>query len=158
MGITRHPLFVDPGGAEEFPADRALVRRLQASFAHAATRDEELTIRFYERLFAVQPALRPMFPADMGQQREKLFATLAEVVAHLHDPVKSKRLLEDLGRAHAGYGALERHYPIVCDCLASALAQVSGTQWDAELDAEWRRLLEMLSAIMIRGARQDVGR
>jgi hemoglobin-like flavoprotein len=157
MGITKHPLFVDPGGAEDLPADRALIRRLQASFARAAARDGDLTERFYARLFSAQPGIRAMFPTDMQQQREKLFATLAEVMSHLHDPVGSRSLLEDLGRAHAVYGAREHHYPIVCDCLASALADVSGTHWNAELDQDWRTLLERLSAIMIQGARQSSG-
>jgi hemoglobin-like flavoprotein len=153
MGVTKHPLFVEDGGAGAIPPDRALIRRLQASFARAAAKDGELTERFYARLFESHPELRALFPNDMSEQREKLFATLAEVVAHLHDPSSSKRVLEELGREHAGFGALESHYPIVCDMLARALADVSGEAWTAEIDSDWRRALEMLSAIMIAGAR-----
>src|SRR6187397_3219577 len=121
MGVTKHPLFVD-GGPAEVPPDRALIRRLQASFARATAQDGVLADRFYARLFAEHPELRTMFPADMAMQKLKLFATLAEVVAHLQDPASSKVVLEELGRAHASFGAVDAHYPIVCDMLTKALA------------------------------------
>jgi nitric oxide dioxygenase len=153
MGITKHPLFVD-GGLGAIPPDRALMRRLQASFARATT-SGILAERFYARLFQEHPELRAMFPSDMTAQKEKLFATLAEVVAHLHDRESSKRVLEELGREHAGFGAREEHYPIVCDNLARALADASGDAWNAELDRDWRRTFELLSSIMIDPAREE---
>jgi hemoglobin-like flavoprotein len=154
MGVTKHPLYSgasDPGGV---PIDRGLVARLQTSFARAAAQGDALADRFYARLFAGNPELRSMFPSDMTEQKEKLFATLAEVVAHLHDPVSSIRALDELGREHATFGARAEHYPIVCDALARALAEVSGNGWSDELDRDWRGALQLLSAIMIEAAKE----
>jgi hemoglobin-like flavoprotein len=155
MGITKHPLYSGAGDPSDVPIDRALIGRLQASFARAAAHGDALADRFYARLFGGHPELRSMFPADMTEQKEKLFATLAEVVAHLYDPVVSVRALDELGRAHATYGARPEHYPIVCDALARALAEVSGAAWSDELERDWRGALELLSTIMIDAAKQQ---
>ena len=34
---------------------------------------ERLTQLFYDRLFAVAPGVRPLFPADMKEQQARLF-------------------------------------------------------------------------------------
>jgi nitric oxide dioxygenase len=155
MGVTKHPLFVDDGSSGAIPPDRALIRRLQSSFAHAAASEGKLAERFYARLFAAEPEVRALFPADMAAQQEKLFATLAQVVVHLQNPAITRPMLEDLGREHTGFGAKEAHYPLVCEMLTRALADVSGDAWNAELEHDWRRALELLSAIMIAGAREQ---
>lgn len=154
MSISKHPLFVEGGDSMDLPIDRALVQRMQASYARAVTRGDALADRFYARLFTAHPEVRSLFPDDMTEQKDKLFATLSEVVMHLADPRASKRVLEDLGREHAGFGAREEHYPLVCEALVGALAEISGDDWNADLDRDWRRMLAMLSAIMIEAARQ----
>ena len=41
---------------------------------------------FYDRLFDVAPTLRPMFPADMRDQKRKLFVMIATAV-HAEVPI-----------------------------------------------------------------------
>ncbi len=62
------------------------VRLVRDSFAAVAPRAEEAAAAFYERLFALDPALRAMFPADLAGQRRKLVAALAAAVSGLDRP------------------------------------------------------------------------
>src|SRR3984885_11520067 len=50
---------------------------VQQSFAKVAPISEAAAVIFYDRLFEVAPSVKPMFPADMTEQRKKLMATLA---------------------------------------------------------------------------------
>ena len=122
MSVTKHPLFLESNTAQSIPVDRELVARLRASFALLAPRADELTALFYARLFAAQPGLRPLFPADMAAQRTKLAQTLAFVVASLEDSAKlrfyaAKKLVEQRGnlldfitRSEKSAAAAEAHF------------------------------------------------
>ena len=53
------------------------VDALETSFDLLAPRGEELMDTFYRRLFALAPAVAPLFAgADMSRQKTKLLATL----------------------------------------------------------------------------------
>ena len=63
--------------------DNAVIERLEASFNLLAPRGEELVERFYANLFAKNPAVRPMFPSDMAEQKKKLLASIVLVIQNL---------------------------------------------------------------------------
>ena len=152
MSVSKHPLFLQANVAEAIPVDRQLIARLRASFALLASRADELTALFYERLFAAHPALRPLFPADMTAQRTKLAQTLAFVVAGLEDREAMRAALERLGRAHVGYGARPEHYPIVAEILVGAMATTAGAHWSEAQERDWRAALERIASAMIAAA------
>ena len=56
------------------------VKLVQESFARVAPIADQAAAIFYDRLFAVAPQVKAMFPTDMTEQRKKLMATLAVVV------------------------------------------------------------------------------
>ena len=56
--------------------DSAMIERLETSFNLLAPRGPELVDRFYAHLFSKHPALRPMFPAEMNEDKNKLLASL----------------------------------------------------------------------------------
>ena len=68
--------------------DEQTIRLLQESFAEVMAIRQEAAALFYERLFAIDPALRPLFSdADMRSQEMKLMAALALVVGKLRQLV-----------------------------------------------------------------------
>ena len=152
MTITRHPLFDDSRSSRPAPLDEALVASLQASFRGLAASADRLVERFYERLFLREPMLRAMFPTEMADQRRKLVAALAFVVANLRDPDQVLPKLKALGASHAAFGAQAAHYPIVCEELVAAMAETAGDAWSAEIEREWRSALHLVSAAMLAGA------
>jgi Globin len=72
-----------------------------------APQADDVAAAFYGELFALDPALRAMFPADLAGQRRKLMAALATAVRALDRPRTIAPALEALGRRHAGYGVLD---------------------------------------------------
>ena len=152
MSITRHPLYDDPRSLAPAPLDEGLALRLEASFRGIAGRADALAERFYERLFRRAPAVRPLFPEDLREQRKKLVAALAFVVQHLRSPDEVLPRLRTLGTAHVRYGARPEHYPVVCDELVLAMGEIAGDAWGQDLERDWRNALHLVSAAMMAGA------
>ena len=59
------------------------IRLVQESFAKVAPISDLAAVMFYDRLFEIAPQVKAMFPADLTEQRKKLMAMLAAVVAGL---------------------------------------------------------------------------
>ena len=57
---------------------------------------------FYEKLFELDPALRPLFEAVLSQQSGKLFDTLNALVASLAEANALSSVAAPLQRSHAG--------------------------------------------------------
>ena len=73
-----------------------------------------------------------MFPQDLRDQKKKLIAMLATVVANLHELEKMLPAVQDLGRRHMTYGVTADHYTPVDETLipTGEIAPVAGTPLD----------------------------
>ena len=143
------------------PEARALVRASWDALAGDAARLGALGERFYGRLFALDPGVRPLFAAvDMAAQRGKLVAMLGAVVRVLDEPDRLVPTAAALAARHVGYGALGRHYDLVGEALRGALADVLGDALGARATpavlAAWAEAYALLAAVMRRSA--DAGR
>ena len=108
---------------------------------------------FYDRLFAIDPDLRDLFrETDMAAQRDKLLATLANVVQNLDYLEILVPTIEDLGRRHVGYGVNDAHYDTVGAALLWTLARGLGGSWTPEAEAAWTAAYGTISGIMRRAA------
>jgi hemoglobin-like flavoprotein len=111
---------------------------------------------FYDRLFDVAPALRPMFPADMRDQKRKLFVMIATAVQGLSNLDKLVPQLKSLGARHGGYGVKSSHYDIVGDALIWTLAQGLGEAFTPDVERAWTRVYGLIAATMQAGATEAV--
>jgi hemoglobin-like flavoprotein len=128
---------------------------LERSFDLVAGRGEELTARFYRRLFEVAPATRALFThVDPTAQQHALLAALVALRGALREPAALVPLLEKLGARHVRYGARPEHYPVVGAVLVEVMAEVGGNQWRPEYSAEWARALQLVADAMLAGARR----
>jgi nitric oxide dioxygenase len=125
------------------------VKLVQQSFAQVAPIADKAAAIFYERLFEVAPSVRPLFSADMTEQRKKLVATLAAVVAGLSDLPSVLPAASALAKRHLGYGARPEHYSVVGEALLWTLERGLGPQWTPEVAAAWTAAYSMLSGFMI---------
>jgi nitric oxide dioxygenase len=103
---------------------------------------------FYGRLFLLDPTLRPLFAADLDDQSRKLTQTLGKVVDCLGDLEAVAPAIAALGRRHAGYGVLDRHYDTVGEALLWTLEQALGSAWSPELAAAWTAAYGTLAGAM----------
>lgn len=107
---------------------------------------------FYQRLFELDPSLRPLFKTEIEKQAAKLMDMLAAALSLLEKPDKLAAVLEDLGARHVGYGVRDDHYATVGEALIGMLASVLGEDFTAEARAAWTELYQHIAATMMRGA------
>jgi NAD(P)H-flavin reductase/hemoglobin-like flavoprotein len=110
---------------------------------------------FYSHLFTASPESRAMFPLDMSQMRERLFAALSRLVWILDSPPESAAYLAQLGREHRKYGVKEQHFSAFFGALLDTAAYFSGSAWTGETEAAWHGALEYAARTMRTAADAD---
>lgn len=113
---------------------------------------------FYDELFRVAPGVRPLFPDDMTKQKIKLMETLAALVGYAGRSDLAAPLAREIGRRHAGFGALEAHYGPVGSCLLASLAEVLGPRFTPQVRSAWTALYGEVAALMIAGQEEERAR
>jgi hemoglobin-like flavoprotein len=103
---------------------------------------------FYDRLFELDPYLRPMFHGPIEEQGKKLMTTLALAVRGLNQPEKIIPAVQSLGRKHVGYGVQPAHYAVVGEALLWTLAQGLGELFNAETKEAWTAAYTLLATVM----------
>ena len=133
------------------PRQIALVRETFASVAPAA---DTVAALFYGKLFALDPALRPMFKGDIGEQGKKLMQALSFTIAGLEEPNKIVPVLHDLGRKHRGYGVESGHYDTVGAALIATLEEGLAASFTPDVREAWGAAYGLVAATMQAGAAQ----
>lgn len=129
-----------------------VLQRLDSSFGALKPQGAELVETFYNKLFSDHPEVRKMFPEEMKDQRNKLLQSLAFVVANLRNSEALSSKLKELGAGHVKYGTTAEHYPVVRDCLLSAMADTAGDLWNDQLQDDWTAAINAVAGIMLEGA------
>ncbi|MFI6444969.1 globin domain-containing protein [Kitasatospora sp. NPDC050543] len=131
------------------PFDPAVIR---ASFAVVERRADHLAKYFYAHLFTHNPDVRELFPAEMAEQRDRLFAALTQLVLRLESPGELTGYLRALGRDHRKFGAAPEHYPAVGASLIAALRHFSGHSWTPEIEKAWTEAYTVITQVMTAAA------
>lgn len=127
------------------------IARLKSSLSAVSAQPRALAARFYERLFAATPDLRPLFPADMTSLEGHFEAALALVIRNLDDMAALQEPLRDLGVQHVHWGAKPEDYALVRDALVGAI-KASSSEWNEALEADWRHAITAIAVPMLQGA------
>ncbi len=103
---------------------------------------------FYNRLFELDPSLRPMFKNDIKEVGKKLMQALAFAVKGLKKPDTIIPVIQDLGRNHVQYGVQDAHYDTVGAALLWTLEKGLGEAWTAEVQEAWTAAYGLISHVM----------
>ncbi|MFF0136930.1 globin domain-containing protein [Streptomyces sp. NPDC005227] len=141
-----------PAAARRPSPDAVLVRRTMAEVGPVA---DKVTSYFYALLFVRHPELRPLFPAAMDTQRDRLLKALLTAAEHIDNTDVLVSYLQNLGRGHRKYGTRPEHYPAVGECLIGSLSHYAAAVWDPETEAAWVRTYTTISQVMIDAAAAD---
>lgn len=131
-----------------------LVRK---SFARVERQSHVAALVFYQRLFELDPTLRPLFKSDIEVQAAKLIDMLAACISLLEKPEELSATLENLGARHVAYGVKKAHYETVGTSLIDMLKRVLGADFTPEVRHAWMVLYEAIATAMLKGA-ADVSR
>ncbi|RKS75031.1 hemoglobin-like flavoprotein [Actinomadura pelletieri DSM 43383] len=123
-------------------------RKLKENFTLVAANGVDVAEYFYADLFNTEPGLRSMFPASMSRQHDVLLGALSQIVSSVDDPDTLVPYLEDLGRRHYRFGVLGEHYVPVGASLIATLAYFSGTEWNEDLERDWRAAYGLVASVM----------
>lgn len=122
---------------------------LKTSWAMVAPISDVAAGLFYERLFTLDASLRPMFAgADMKEQRRKLMQAIAAVVNGVDNLEALVPTLQQLGRNHARYGVIDRHYDTVAAALLWTLKQGLKEAWTAAAQTAWTEAYTTVATVM----------
>jgi hemoglobin-like flavoprotein len=125
---------------------------VQASFERLGPDLPVLATRFYQELFARDPALRPLFTTPMELQKVKFAEKLTEIVRAFPRLDELLGHTRALGARHVGYGVRTADYQVLGDALIAALAAVLGDRFDAPTREAWALAYNLVAETMLEGA------
>jgi hemoglobin-like flavoprotein len=140
--------------AEEYALTPDQIQIVQETFEMVAPSADVVAALFYDRLFALDPSLRPMFKGDARTQGQKLMSTLALVVRGLQRPEQILPAVRRLGERHVSYGVEPAHYDTVGAALLWTLSQGLGDRFTDDASAAWTAAYTMLAELMQEAASQ----
>jgi hemoglobin-like flavoprotein len=103
---------------------------------------------FYDRLFTIAPDVKPLFPADLREQKKKLIMMLATAVNNLHQVETILPAVQSLGKRHVAYGVTAQHYEPVGAALLWTLEQGLGADFTPQVKAAWTQAYTALAGAM----------
>ena len=131
---------------------------VKTSFAQVAKIADIAAALFYQRLFELDPALKPLFKGDLVEQGRKLMQMLALTVGGLEYFETMQPALRQLGARHLSYGVTAEHYQTVGAALLWTLEQGLGTGFTDEVRAAWTAVYTLVAETMQQTAMADVAR
>lgn len=123
-------------------------RLLAASLERLGPVPKAFGVRFYERLFELDPSLRELFGGDLERQASMFVSALTLAVFHLDADRRLERATLDLGRRHGGYGVRPEHYETFGQALLWALRERLGDDFDDATREAWEAAYRLLAAEM----------
>ena len=130
------------------------IKRVQASFEQVQPIAETAARLFYDRLFALDPSLRPLFKGDLLHQGRMLMWMLNSAVKGLTDLDALVPVVRKLGARHVQYGVRDEHYATVGSALLWTLEQGLAEQFTPAVRDAWVAAYELLAGTMQAGALQ----
>lgn len=111
---------------------------------------------FYNKLFELDPELRPLFKDDIKVQGERLMNMIDVAVKALNRLTDVVPAIQAMGRRHKDYGVQESHYDTVAGALLWTLEQGLGEAFTAEVKDAWTQVYTVLATTMITAANEEI--
>ncbi len=128
------------------------IKLVQDTFKHVEPIAPQAADLFYGRLFEIAPEVRPLFPADLTSQKEKLMTMIGTAVTNLHQVEKIVPAVQDLGRRHLSYGVKDTHYKPVGEALIWTLDKGLGAAFTQPVNDAWVAAYTTLATVMSEAA------
>ena len=123
---------------------------IEHSFELAAERCEDLTPLVYRRLFKEHPEAQRMFRSEGSDPvKGSMLALTIEAILDLAGDRRGHfRLIECEVCSHDAYGTPRELFVAFFAVIAATLRELLGSDWSAEIDTAWQRLLAELEGVV----------
>jgi hemoglobin-like flavoprotein len=121
---------------------------IQASWTAVVPIQDTAAGLFYQRLFVLDPAVKPLFKGDLQSQGKKLMQALGFIVNSLTRLDEVVPVAQDMARRHVGYGVQPAHYDTVGAALLWTLEQGLGPAFTDETREAWATAYGTLAQVM----------
>jgi hemoglobin-like flavoprotein len=121
---------------------------VQTTFSKVLHISDAAADLFYNRLFELDPSVRPFFSEDISEQKKKLMGTLKTVVFSLRQLETIVPAIQELGQRHVKYKVEDWHYAVVGAALLWALEKGLDTDWTPEVKDAWISAYTLISTTM----------
>jgi hemoglobin-like flavoprotein len=111
-----------------------------------------LSADFYQRAFALEPALTEMFTTDPAVQQARFATELEEIVCSIRSLDTFAAEARALGARHRGYGVRATHYRLMGQALQDSLRAALGDRWTPEAEEAWAMAYNLMAETMLAGA------
>tara|TARA_B100000676_G_C17949171_1_gene771016 strand:- start:677 stop:1084 length:408 start_codon:yes stop_codon:yes gene_type:complete len=128
------------------------ISRVQDSWQQVEGIADQAAALFYQRLFAQEPALKPLFKGNMEEQGRKLMSMIGVAVKGLDRLDSIVPAVQKLGERHKDYGVKPEDYDTVGQALLWTLDQGLGDAFDAETESAWTAAYTLLASTMVDAA------
>jgi len=125
--------------------DKKLVRD---SWAKVIPISDQAADLFYNRLFELDPSLRPLFTSDMTEQGRKLMGMITIAVNGLDRLDELVPAVRALGKRHSAYGVTDNHYDTVATALLWTLERGLGDAFTEDSRNAWVKTYTLLATNM----------
>ena len=126
---------------------------IKNSWSYLLLNSEEAGAVFYEKLFALDPTLKPLFKHAIPEQSKKLVDMLTVMVGNLQSMDNIADDMNQLAARHVHYGAQPEHYVAVGEALLHTLETQLDDRWNPDLLQAWQELYAIWSKAMLSGER-----
>lgn len=126
----------------------AQIERVHDSYSFIFAVGTPFILNFYDKLFEIDPGLRPLFRTELSAQADKLLMALTYVVKNLENPERFKPVAEVLATRHVAYGVKRDDYVKVGQALILALDDALKSSFTPETREAWLAAYSVLAGIM----------
>lgn len=112
----------------------ALVQSTFKKLEPIATDTGEL---LYQKLFEIDPSLKPLFKSDIKNQAQMLMTAIGLAIKGLDKPTSVEKSVKQLGTRHTSYGVAPKDYNAFSAALLWALEQSLGDSFTDEVKTAW---------------------
>lgn len=99
---------------------------------------------FYDRLFNVHPACKPLFTSGIVGQGKFLVKMISMTLSQLGDPTHFKQMMEKLAMRHCERGVRAVEFGIVGEVLFFCLMTVTGNEFSREVEHSWKKIYSVM--------------
>jgi len=124
------------------------IELVQSSFEKVVPIADTAAEIFYDKLFELDPQLKPLFKGDMKEQGAKLMSMIGTAVNGLNNLEAIVPAVQNLGKNHVGYGVKDSHYDTVASALLFTLGKGLGDDFTPETKEAWTEVYTVLATTM----------